>query len=172
MVELKKFNINFSPNKETPYFQTTNDKRIRFILDELSLQTTKYIFKKIYKDKYINTIFISDYILKNKKQYINYKKKIGNIIPLKNWEEIIEPYEKDDDETKILFAKVKRLNFIDLYNYSLHLKKGIPELYIVFYSDEFLVYLNSDVIDIISNDKENINKLKKEFKESYNKLHE
>ncbi|GEK35502.1 hypothetical protein [Kurthia sibirica] len=51
MVELKKFNINFSPNKETPYFQTTNDKRIRFILDELSLQTTKYIFKKIYKDK-------------------------------------------------------------------------------------------------------------------------
>jgi len=34
------------------------------------------------------------------------------------------------------------------------------------------VYLNSDFIDIISNDKENINKLKKEFKESYNKLHE
>lgn len=57
MVELKNLNIDFTPNKETPYFQANHHKRIRFILDKLTLKNLKSILEKIFKTKSIQTIF-------------------------------------------------------------------------------------------------------------------
>ena len=169
MVELKNLNIDFTPNKETPYFQANHHKRIRFILDKLTLKNLKSILEKIFKTKSIQTIFISGYNFQNKNIYV--KTGIGKVIQLKNWQEITENLYHTPDG-RVILTKLKKLNCTDVYHYCSSIKKGNPESYIVFYSDDYLLYINSDVIDIISNNTENIQMLKKAFKPLYNTYYE
>ncbi len=52
------------------------------------------------------------------------------------------------------------------------IKKGFTGAYISFYSNEYLLYGSSDVIDIISNEPSNIIKLKDNYKNLYDTYYE
>ncbi|MGY3186582.1 hypothetical protein [Lysinibacillus sp. TE18511] len=169
MVKLKDFNIDFDCTQVTPFFQVHEDNRIRFDIEKLSSVNLQLIINQIfnrYKD--INAIFVSEYIFNKKRK--SAKTKIGQIIHLKNWKEdvLLEGYTNDG----LIYASIKNLDPLDVYNYCFSIKKGLTGAYISFYSNEYLLYVNNDVIDIISNDSMNINKLKDNYKNLYDTYYE
>lgn len=167
IVKLKKFNIDFDYNKEIPFFQSNSEKRIRFDIDKLNKDTLKNIISQLYADNEIEILFVSEYIEKGKR--ISSKSKIGKIIKITNWLELVS-FDKETNEGAI-YANIKRLKQKDVYNYCLSVKRGFNEAYIVFFNDVFLMYVSSDVIDIISNEN-NISNLKKEYYELFDRFYE
>ncbi len=169
MVKLNNFNVNFDCNKETPFFQVQEEYRIRFDIESLNSDIIRSIIEEIFSEKEdINAIFVSEYIF-NKKR-ISAKTKIGQIINLKNWKESIVFEDKEDDG--VVYASIKNLSTLDVYNYCFNIKKGFKESYISFYSDTSLIYVSSSVIDIISNDLSNIINLKDKYKNLCNTYYE
>lgn len=153
----------------TPFFQVHEGNRIRFDIEKLSSVNLQLIIKQIFKEnKDINAIFVSEYIYKNKRT--SAKTKVGQIIHLKNWKELVVL--EDDSNEGVVYASIKSLDPLDVYNYCSSVKKGSAGAYISFYSDEYLLYVSSDVIDIISNDSTNISKLKDNYKKIYDTYHE
>lgn len=169
IVRLENFNINLGCGEMTPFFQSEQNKRIRFGLDELGRGKLQEIIDEIFEEhEAIELVFISEYISSGKR--ILSKAKIGKIISIRNWKETLS---LNADETEGgVYANVKNLNRTDVYNYCFAIKKGFREAYIVFYSDAFLLYVSSDVIDIISNNESEIKKLKEAYAELYDKCYE
>ncbi|MDL4841963.1 hypothetical protein [Aquibacillus rhizosphaerae] len=73
-------------------------------------------------------------------------------------------------ESYMLLQKI--LILLDVYNYCLIARKGLPTAYISFYSNEYLLYVSTDVINFISNDATNIAKLKDNYKNLYDTYYE
>lgn len=167
IVKLKKFNIDFDYNKETPFFQSSSEKRIRFDIDKLNKDTLKNIISQLYIDNEIEILFVSEYIEKGKR--ISSKSKIGKIIKITNWLEFVS-FDKETNEG-VVYANIKRLKQKDVYNYCLSVKRGFNEAYIVFFNDVFLMYVSNDVIDIISSEN-NISNLKKDYYELFDRFYE
>ena len=112
-------------------------------------------------------LFVSEYIT-DKGERIRSKSKVGKIIKINNWLELVS-FDKETNEGTV-YANVKRLKHSDVYNYCLAVKRGFKEAYIVFFSDTFLMYVSSDVIDMISTEN-NITNLKKDYSELYDKFY-
>lgn len=169
LVKLKDFNIDFDCTQATPFFQVPEDNRVRFDIEKLSRVNLQLIINQIFNgNKGINAIFVSGYIFNKKRK--SAKTKIGQIIHLKNWKE--EEVLEDDTNNGIVYASIKNLDPLDVYNYCFSVKKGGTGAYISFYSDEYLLYVSNDVIDIISNDSTNIHKLKDTYKNLYDTYYE
>ena len=168
IVRLEKFKIDFDCNKETPFFQSSSENRLRFILDKLNNDILKDFVYKIYNNDEIEMLFVSEYI-SDKGKRIRSKSQIGKVIKINNWSELVS-FDKETNEG-IVYANVKRLKYSDVYNYCSAVKRGLKGAYIVFFSDKYLMYVSSDVIDIISTEN-NINHLKKDYNEQYDKFYE
>ncbi|WP_208592646.1 hypothetical protein [Gracilibacillus suaedae] len=169
MVKLNNINIDFDCNKETPYFQATSEQRIRFDMEDLKINLIRKIIEDVFteEDK-ISVIFVSEYIY-NKKRYSS-KSKVGKIINIRNWHEtVVEDETTGEGE---VYATIMNLKREDITNYCSAIYKGHTEAYISFFSDKFLLYVSSDVIDIISNDVEKIANLKQNYSNLFNKFHE
>ena len=168
-MELEQFNINFDYNEVTPFFQSKPNYRIRFDIDKLKRNTLQDIINKIYdKNEEIEMIFISEYITSGER--ISTKSNIGKIIAIRNWKET--PMLREGMNEGAVYVNVKRLERTDVYNYCFAIKKGFREAYISFFSNMFLLYVSSNVIDIISNNQSEISKLKEMYVESYDKYYE
>lgn len=167
IVKLKKFNIDFDYNKEIPFFQSNSNERIRFDIEKLDKDILKKIISHLYDDNEIEILFVSEYIEKGKR--ISSKSKIGKIIKITNWLESVS-FDKETNEGAV-YANIKRLKQKDVYNYCLSVKRGFNEAYIIVFNDVFLMYVSSDVIDIISNEN-NISNLKREYYELFDRFYE
>lgn len=168
MVKLNKININFDCNKETPYFQVTSEQRIRFGMEDLSITLIRKIVEDVFKENDIlSVIFVSEYIINNKRY--SSKSGIGKIIQIRNWHETIVIDESIGEG--VVYATIKNLNRNDVIKYCSKIYKGHNEAYISFYNDEFLLYVSNDVIDVISNNIEEIKTLKQKY-EQFNKYYE
>lgn len=71
-------------------------------------------------------------------------------------------------DAEIIYATVKGIHNSDVYNYCKKVHQGHREAYIVFYNDRFLIYVNNDVLDIISNDSNLIRELKVKYEKHLN----
>lgn len=168
MVKLKNFTIDFDCTKGIPFFQVHQNNRIRFDLYEISLADFKSIINEVFQErKDINAIFISQYIFNGKRQ--SAKSKVGRILQLNNWQEHVVA---EDENNAVVYASIKKLSSIDVYNYCLSIRKGRRPAYISFYSNDYLLYVSTDVIDVISNDTTNVAKLKDDYKGLYDTYHE
>ena len=166
---LNDLNIQFDANSETPYFQVRSKERIRFGMENLSLNLIKNIIGDILNEDYhINVIFIAGYIVNNKR--ISSKSKIGKFIDIKNWEETI--VREEDSDHRFIYATIRNIERENVIKYCSRILNGHREAYISFYTDKFLIYVSSDVIDIISNNESKINELKDGYSEIYDKYYE
>lgn len=169
MIMLNGLSIQFSSGSRTPYFQVSPKKRIRFGMENLNLNLVKKIIDDILNEDYhINVIFIAGYIVNNKR--ISSKSKIGKFIDIKNWEETI--VREEDSDHRFIYATIRNIEKENVIKYCSKILKGHTEAYISFYTDEFLIYVSGDVIDIISNNESKINKLKEYYFELYDKYYE
>ncbi|MEE6134466.1 hypothetical protein CHN50_09710 [Priestia aryabhattai] len=163
MVQLKDFMIDFDYTKGIPFFQVHQNNRIRFDLYELSLADFKSIINEVFPErKDINAIFISAYIFNGKRR--SAKSRVGLTFQLNNWKEYIVG---EDKNNAVVYASIKNLSSNDIYNYCLSIRKGGRPAYISFYSNDYLLYVSTDVIDIVSNDTMNIAKLKDDYNGLY-----
>lgn len=161
--------IEFTTSSETPYFQVSPKKRIRFGMENLNLNLVKMIIDDILNEDYhINVIFIAGYIVNNKR--ISSKSKIGKCIDIKNWEETI--VRGEDSDHRFIYATIRNIEKENVIKYCSKILNGHREAYISFYTDEILIYVSGDVIDIITNNESKVNKLKEYYFELYDKLYE
>lgn len=169
MIKLNELNIEFDTYKDTPYFQVSTEKRIRFGMENLSVKLIKEIIHFIiHEESNINVIFISEFIVNNKR--ISAKSNIGRYIDIKNWKETIV-YE-DNSKDGIIYATIKNIKKQNVITYCSKIYNDNVGAYISFYTDEFLLYVSTDVIDIISDNESKIDKLKEKYNRIYDRYHE
>lgn len=169
MVKVNNINIDFDCNKETPYFQVTSEQRIRFGMEDLNITLIRKIVEDVFKENdNLSVIFVSEYI-NNNKRYSS-KSKIGKIIEIKNWHETVVNDESVGEG--VVYTTIKNLNRNDVIKYSSKIYKGHNEAYISFFNDDLLLYISSDVIDIISKNVDIIASLKQKYSEQFNKYYE
>lgn len=169
MLDLSKFNIDFNIMKETPYFQAEEKHRIRFDLDDLNIYELRDLLGTIFNNaKQINLIFVSEYITNNRRH--SAKARVGKYISIRNWKENII-LDKSTQEGAV-YANVTNIKFDEVIKYCINVRKGCTQAYLAFYNSDFLVYVSTDVIDIIGTDSTKIDKLKSDYSTVYNTFYD
>lgn len=127
---------------------------MRLITNTLSTAQLKQLLTDVFpNDATIHTIFLSEYMIRNKRKSAN--PKVGKYIHMTNWhEEIIWD---EEDNVAFIHAHVRNISQKSLINYC---TKSTLEAYIIFYSEDYLLYINSDVVDLISDDPMKIEEVK------------
>jgi len=170
---MKALKVNFEDMRETPFFQVQTNYRIRFgtELIENNLKLLREILSGIFiENDRIDVSFISGYIAYDKSKRTYEKTRIGKFVEIKNWEET--KITEDGLESTVIFTTIKGLHKDEVYKYCKYIVNGGQQAYICFYNGTYLLYINSDVIDIISVDTSLIKKLKFQYREEYDKFYE
>lgn len=173
MERMKILDVNFSDMTATPFFQVEAKNKIRFDIElfEGNLRGLRGILTELFKSPdTIDVSFISGYITYGKSKRINEKTKIGRFMKIKNWAET--KVDVDDLESTIIFTTIKGVHEDEVYKYCKYAVNGGQQAYISFYNDTYLLYISTDVIDIISPDTSLIEKLKIQYCEEYDKFYE
>lgn len=169
-----KLGVEFTNTDIVPFFQVNKDNRIRFVMDNFINHKAKLlgeIVNDIFGEDSIKTFFISGYILQNNKR-ISLKTGLGKILKISNWKEILYKKSADDDHT-VIFGEIDKLNREHVITYCKKIAHGkLKESYIIFYTDDFLLYVNSDVVDIVSPDIKKIYNLKTKYNNVFDKYYE
>ena len=168
-MKLNNIGIDFDIDQPTPFFQVTEERRVRFGMDEISFQDVKRVIGEVFgQDAAIDVTVLSSY-LKGKK-YISAKTNLGKWFSIKNWTETI--VFNEDDYTGFVFATIRNLDRQEVERYVAAMRQGERGAYIVFYTDDRLLYVSTDVLDIVSPDCRFIRKMKSTFKDGYNRYYE
>ena len=169
MFKRNRFNIDFDVMKETPYFQVDTQHRIRFAMEELNVPLLKDVLKTVFRENQnLSLIFVSEYIVNNVRR--SSKAKLGKYLTIRNWKEQVVQNEISGEGA--VYTQVNDLDEDEVIKYCIQVYRGNTQSYIAFFNHDFLVYVSTDVIDIISDDSEKIKKLKKRYHETYNKFFE
>jgi len=168
-MKINQFPIDFTAGI-TPFFQVKDSERIRFSITELQDNpgALKRVFNHLFIwDESLESIFISGYETKHGMR--REKLGLGDIFRITNWK--TQKKWNDDLEAYVIYTQMSRLKSSDVYKYILKLMRGGRHLYISFYNEEYLLYVNSDVLDIVS-DESRITLLKNQFNEMYDRYYE
>ena len=166
VINLTQLGVDFN-DEQTPFFQVNSNNRIRFGLSEISYVELKSVLDYIFKEvDTVDMVYLVANIISNK--YIYTKTAVRKSIFIRNWEEIVE----ENEEARHLYAIVKNIDITQVQKYALSIYKGRRAAYLAFYLKDRLVYISSDVVDIISDDVQFISHLKEKFSNLYNKYYE
>ncbi len=168
IMNIKPFPIDFTAGI-TPFFQVDDSKRIRFSMSDFQQNpgTLKQVFYHMFdSDENLACLFISGYETADgiRRERLG----LGKIVTITNWKN--HKGWNDDLDAYIIYTQVNSLRVSEIYRYFLKLMRGHMPLYICFYNEEYLVYVNNDVLDILSAESK-ITLLKKRFDELYDKFH-
>lgn len=148
--------IHFDLEHEIPYFQAPEKNRIRLDIDVLNKKQISNIINVIFNNQSkTKCTFLSEYLYPVK---FREKTRIGRFFNITNWYEEIH-----STDEKYVIATIKNIKNKDLIDYSLYIKKGLVEPFIVFYNQENIFYISNAVIDIISVSKDTLDYIKSEF---------
>ncbi len=167
-MKINEFPIDFTAGI-TPFFQVKDSERIRFGMAEFQHNpgSLKQVFDYMFDwNEKLECIFISGYETDRGIQRV--KLGLGNMFSITNWKN----HKKWNEELSahVIYTQVSSLKSSDIYKYFLKLMYGGRHLYISFYNEEYLLYVNSDVLDIIS-DESRITLLKNQFSEMYDRYY-
>jgi len=73
--------------------------------------------------------------------------------------------------TGVVYAHVKHIKLDEIISYCLSVYRGHTPAYIVFYDSDFLLYVSTDVVDVIGTDVNAIKTLKETYAYIYDSLH-
>lgn len=156
----------------TPYFQVGVSQRIRFAMT--TLQENPGLLKKIFenmrldRETKVNCTFLSAYETDGYKRRI--KLGLGKKFNITNWRE--NSVWNEDLECTCFYTTIANVSTDSLYSYILAFSRGYQrELNICFYNKDYLLYVNGDVLDIVSSEN-NIASLKNTFNKEYDRYHE
>ncbi|WP_252312872.1 hypothetical protein [Sinobaca sp. H24] len=169
MQNIEKFHVRFDDFDSTPYYQASPDNRIRISCDNYNNKNWKHLKNLIYtlfhEDSETNLTLEVGTIRNNKR--IPIKTGIGKFFHITNWKEDIVYHSELD--MSFIIATIKNVDADDIYKYGRRVASGHKDSYIVFYNQTFLMYISTDVIDIISKEKEDIQKVTPFTKELFKK---
>lgn len=169
MFKRNRFNIDFDVTKETPYFQVDTQHRVRFAMEDINVPLLKDVLNTVFQENQnLSLIFASEYIVNNVRR--SSKAKLGKYLTIRNWKEHVVQNEMSGEGT--VYIQVNHLDKDEVMKYCIQVYRGHPQSYIAFFNHDFLVYVSTDVIDIISDDSEKVKKLKERYHETYNKFYE
>ncbi|WP_214729953.1 hypothetical protein [Exiguobacterium sp. s168] len=168
MLDLSRFQIELDIRKPTPYFQSTPERRIRFLMEDLNASQLKEILQTIFQeDRSIHLLFVAAYI-HHHRRYLE-KARVGSSIMIRNWKEYI--VEDEGAHTGVVYAHVKHIKLDEIISYCLNVYRGHTPAYIVFHDSVFLLYVSTDVVDIIG-DATAIKSLKETYVDLYDRLYD
>lgn len=172
MKKIEKMGITITDLNVPPFFQVNQDYRVRFLMDQFrenGFKRLNNIIEDIFGDnKGIDTSFIYGYIV-NGKKYPE-AKGIGKFIHIRNWKEYY--IDNIELESTVMYVTIENVDKQDIYKYCYAVGMDHREAYIVFYNDKYLMYVSSDVIDIVSCENSLIQQLKCTYKDAYDKYYE
>ncbi|WP_410503066.1 hypothetical protein RIF24_07445 [Exiguobacterium acetylicum] len=146
MLDLSQFQIELDVRKQTPYFQSTPERRIRFLMEDLTASQLKNILQTIFQeDRSIHLLFVAAYIHRHRRY--SAKARVGSSITIRNWKEHI--VQEEADHTGVVYAHVKHVRLDEIISYCIKVYRGHSQAYIVFFDSDFLLYVSTDVVDII-----------------------
>ncbi|MER2125242.1 MAG: hypothetical protein ABS936_14380, partial [Exiguobacterium indicum] len=144
------------------------ERRIRFLMENLTGSQLKEILQTIFQeDRPIHLLFVAAYIHRFRRY--SAKARVGSSITIRNWKEYI--VEDEGAHTGVVYAHVKDIKLDEVISYCLNVYRGHTPAYIVFYDSVFLLYVSTDVVDIIG-DATAIKSLKETYAELYNSFHD
>ncbi|WP_414044112.1 hypothetical protein ACMGE9_04780 [Macrococcus sp. EM39E] len=155
--------IYFGIDKPTPYFQLRDKHRIRFGHEKMKGSLIKQIITDIYSNDNFNMEFLLKVI---EGHYIhNEKTNLGRYFKITNWKEV---FHKGAEEVDYINVIVKGIELKALIKYITKVICGNErESFIIFYSSDKIIYVRSDVIDIVSHDTKFIEEMKKKYEGTY-----
>ncbi|MCY7753103.1 hypothetical protein MOF38_01065 [Bacillus haynesii] len=172
MERTKKFHVDFTKNSVSPFFQVPSDLRVRFgveLFENGKFKLLKNILNEtLNKPETLDVSFISGYIVNDRR--CREKTNIGKYVTIHNWLETI--VHDEEIGTNVIFATVRNIRFDEAYQYIKSVARGSNTPYMIFYNDSYLVYVSTDVLDIISHDQNLIHNLKNQYEEVYDKYYE
>ncbi len=163
--------IFFKPQFPIPYFQVTDEYRIRFgfeVLDKKRIQEViEYAFQ--INDDITVELKLRSYI-DNKE--IRERTNMNRYFTINNWEErIVEGYvdpDYPDDIDKFMMVKVKHIQISEILKYAKSAIRNYKrEVFIHFYTEHVDVFVHEDVIDIVSHDRKFIEDFKVKYEGIY-----
>ncbi|EFV74621.1 hypothetical protein MKY20_24335 [Cytobacillus sp. FSL W8-0315] len=166
MIKIQNIEVDFTNIDITPYFQVKAENRIRFGLEVFEDHGTR-LLQDILNDVFlesssVSASFITGYIYKNKRSSL--KTGLGEIVKISNWKESL--IEDPINERTIIFGTINNLQPKHIFAYTKMIIQGHRQSYIIFYNDDVLIYVSSDVVDIIT-DKNLITNLKSKYNKYY-----
>lgn len=158
IINLEEMNINFDIENETPFFQASNENRVRFDVEHVNKKQLSNIINQLFTNQTkTKCSFLSEY-----KYPVKFREKtrLGRFFNITNWKE-----ELHTSNEEYIIVTTENLKNDEIINYCLYIQKGMIEPYIIFYNKQNIFYISNDVIDIISSSKDMINNIKLDFKE-------
>ncbi|KQS18716.1 hypothetical protein ASF99_02180 [Exiguobacterium sp. Leaf187] len=80
--------------------------------------------------------------------------------------------EDKGDYTGVVYEHVKHIKLDEVISYCLNVYRGHTAAYIVFFDSDFLLYVSTDVVDVIGTDVNAIRSLKETYAQIYDSLHD
>lgn len=160
--------IIFQPNRPTPYFQVTAEYRMRLGYDKLDLWGVKEVLSEIIDNDMSMTVLINTIEGRNEHRE---KLKLKRYMTIKNWHENMI---KDDEEgVHYVMATVHEVDASTIIKIAQSAVitnefKG----FIHFFDERLIIYVSTDVIDIISSDTFLISELKARYFDRYDRYWE
>ncbi|WP_239705609.1 MULTISPECIES: phage tail protein [unclassified Mammaliicoccus] len=158
IINLEEMNINFDIENETPFFQASNENRVRFDVEHVNKKQLSNIINQLFTNQTkTKCSFLSEY-----KYPVKFREKtrLGRFFNITNWKE-----ELHTSNEEYIIVTTENLKNDEIINYCLYIQKGMIEPYIIFYNKQNIFYISNDVIDIISSSKDMISNIKLDFKE-------
>lgn len=155
--------IKFGIDKPAPYFQVSDEYRIRFGYERMKGSLIRQIITETYSDDRFNMEFLLRVI---DGHYIQTEKtNLGRYFKIRNWKEVFHKGEEDVDYINVI---VKGIELKPLVKYITNVVCGKErESFIIFYSSDKIIYVSNDVIDIVSHDREFIKEMKEKYEGIY-----
>ncbi|UXU83909.1 phage tail protein [Mammaliicoccus sciuri] len=153
IINLEEMNINFDLENETPFFQASNENRVRFDVEHVNKKQLSNIINQLFTNQTkTKCSFLSEY-----KYPVKFREKtrLGRFFNITNWKE-----EVHTSNEEYIMVTTENLKNDEIINYCLYIQKGMIEPYIIFYNKQNIFYISNDVIDIISSSKEMISNIK------------
>lgn len=153
---LRNLSLTFDLESETPFFQVSIPHRIRFDADMISKPLVTTIVNQLFDTPdTTHCSFLSKYL---SPIHTREKTRVGRFFNIINWREDVHVGE----DTYIISTFYKLTNEA-LIDYLLYVPRSCINPYIIFYNNHHIVYISSDVLDIISCSEEVIKNYKAKY---------
>ncbi|MFD2830229.1 hypothetical protein [Corticicoccus populi] len=164
-------NLSITASRGTPYFLVSKDNRIRFDINYVNHNILNNIFSLLnISSGDLNLIYLDD-VERFGKKYREDTSTVNDFFQTNEFE-IISIKDEEENNKILNFHQIKNCKENDIINYILHISKGGYSNLLYFYSDNMIIKVGPDIMDIVHEDSNTITLMKVQFNGLYDKYYE